>query len=138
MKKKNLVLGLATVTLAILIIIAVFAVNLPSQNKPLTLDQTGTLRADSLEIEIKDFSYVEFTRYDSNLLNSSILAPFTANFANFTSVSTSTFLTDIYNYVSSDNGGNHFFVYRVGNTFYLMILAHDPFPKSTIEATCTP
>lgn len=100
--------------------------------------KNGTVKADSLELQIKDMATVSFNRNDNETLVTSTLD--SCKSANFTNVSESTFLSYINNYVNDDTA--YIGVLRCENTFYLAV----PNPQflethqslDIIVASCTP
>jgi hypothetical protein len=112
--------------------------SLPSS---LTPDEISTLLADSFELEIKDMingysanAPYTFTRVDSNLYNATVIAQYTAAYANYTSVSETTFLGDLNTNLGYINLG-YVYIVRVDNTFYLTI---KNYPSPNITVSCTP
>ncbi|MGD0071879.1 MAG: hypothetical protein ABSB71_10010 [Candidatus Bathyarchaeia archaeon] len=115
-----------------------------SQIQSLTQDEIATLKADSFEIELKDLisgsSQMSFGRIDTNFYNSTFIAKETAQFANYTSVSETTILGFIYDYLSKFGeygNGPSFSILRVGNTFYFTISSF-AYPQDDISVSCTP
>lgn len=159
MNKKHLTLIGVVVVLIIIVVTVVFAQTLIQNNNttsslsssvtsssPLTQDEITTLKADSLELEIKDLAVgygVVFNRIDSNVNNATVITQYTERmgFVNYTIVSETVFLGDINNCLITENQrfapSFNFSVTRIGNTFYLTINA-DGYPQYNISVSCTP
>jgi hypothetical protein len=165
MNKKHLVL-IAVVAVLIIVVVTVTFAQLLMQNsnkasspspsfpssstsQSLTPDEIATLKADSLELEVKDAflnsGTFPFERLNSNIDGSAFVAQQIVQFANYTSVSQATFLNDISSYLIDKN--NQLGVYgslslvRVDNTFYLSITRIPPsgtYSITAITVSCTP
>jgi hypothetical protein len=79
----------------------------------------------------------EFGRLDSKFYNATIIAKVTVPFANYTSVSSTEFLGDIYSYLINTNGGS-FKVVRVDNTFCLTSGGYPQYAYTVYTVYCTP
>jgi hypothetical protein len=156
MKKKHLFL-IAVVAVLIVVVTVAFAQLLTQNNKAsnpspsfpssstsqsLTPEEIATLKADSFELELKDNfqsssdNEMTFYRFDSNLYNATVTAQYIALHSNFTSVSETTFLSDILNYLKLGLYSG-FSVTRVDNIFYLTINSY-AYPQIDATVSCTP
>jgi hypothetical protein len=157
MNKKRLALIGVVAVLIIVVVTVVFAQTIiqnsntassPSSSvtssSSLTQDEIATLKADSLELEIKDLTVgygMTFTRIDNNLYNATVIAQATSIYTNYNSVSETAFLGDINNYVLNIYPINPLYfessITRIGNTFYLKI-SSTGYPEYDISVSCTP
>jgi hypothetical protein len=78
---------------------------------------------------------VGFSRVDSNLYNATVIAKYTAQFANYTSVSETTFLSDLNGFQLNHANDEEANIIRIGNVFYLTI---NDYPQYDITVYCTP
>ena len=95
-------------------------------------------------MEIKDLvietNGISFIRFDSNLWSTSVIAQNTNQFANYTSVSETTVLGYIQNYLIKYGTAAYspnLSISRVGNTFYFTVNSSD-YPQDDISYYCAP